>query len=85
MIRSRVHFGMLSNSFRCKRNGVDEMGDEAEYKVKYLDGDEEEELMWIARAGKALVTYVNGCTYEGDNAVMITFEMKNSVLIMDCP
>jgi len=41
------------------------MGDEEEYKVVYTDGDEEEELKWIARAGKALVTYSNGCTYEG--------------------
>jgi hypothetical protein len=41
------------------------MGDESEYKVKYLDGDDVEDLNWVARAGKALVTYGNGCTYEG--------------------
>jgi len=46
------------------------MGDEgAPYTVKYVDGsgeDDDEELKWIARAGKALVTYSNGCTYEGE-------------------
>lgn len=42
------------------------MGDEEEYRVKYLDGDEEDEIKWIARAGKALVTYANGHTYEGE-------------------
>lgn len=47
------------------------MGDEdAEYKVKYVDvdegSDEQTEFNWISRPGKALVTYQNGCTYEGD-------------------
>ena len=37
----------------------------AEYSVKYLDG-EEEESVWISRAGKAEVTYPNGHTYVGE-------------------
>jgi hypothetical protein len=37
----------------------------AEYSVKYLDG-EEEESVWISRAGKAEVTFPNGQTYVGD-------------------
>ena len=39
--------------------------DDASYTVKYLDG-EEEEVTWIARAGRARVTYSNGDVYEGD-------------------
>ena len=47
------------------------MGDEeAEYKVKYIDVEEDAEeateFNWVSRAGKALVTYPNGCTYEGE-------------------
>lgn len=42
---------------------------EVEYEVKYVDGaggeEEEEELKWIKRAGKAKVTYTKGDTYEG--------------------
>ena len=35
------------------------------YSVTYLDGDNEEGLSWIKRAGKARVQYANGDTYEG--------------------
>jgi radial spoke head protein 1 len=45
------------------------MGDEEpQCKVEYLDlaeGADPEETNWIRRAGKARVTYVNGCIFEG--------------------
>jgi len=44
------------------------MGDEeATCKVEYLDGPDgsTEETNWIKRAGRAKVTYLNGCTFEG--------------------
>ena len=44
------------------------MGDEEtpQCKVEYLDNpDGPEETNWIKRAGKAKVTYPNGCTFEG--------------------
>ena len=39
--------------------------DEPQCQVVYLDTEEPEETNWIKRAGKAKVTYVNGCTFEG--------------------
>ena len=47
------------------------MGDEeSNYKVEYLDlpedSTEEKEFVWVARAGKARVTYNSGSVYEGD-------------------
>jgi hypothetical protein len=39
--------------------------DAPQCKVVYIDGAEEEETNWIKRAGKARVTYPNGCTFEG--------------------
>jgi hypothetical protein len=44
------------------------MGDEEapQCKVEYLDNPEgPEETNWIKRAGRAKVTYPNGCTFEG--------------------
>jgi hypothetical protein len=44
------------------------MGDEEapQCKVEYLDNTEgPEETNWIKRAGRARVTYPNGCTFEG--------------------
>ena len=41
------------------------MDESSSYAVKYLDGEEEEQV-YISRAGKALVTYDNGDTYEGN-------------------
>ena len=44
------------------------MGDEEgpQCKIEYLDNPEgPEETNWIKRAGKAKVTYPNGCTFEG--------------------
>jgi len=47
------------------------MGEDGEslYKVEYLDipedSDEQKEFVWIAKAGKAKVTYNDGSTYTG--------------------
>ena len=41
------------------------MDEPSAYGVKYLDGEEEEQV-YVSRAGRALVTYGNGDTYEGD-------------------
>jgi hypothetical protein len=45
--------------------------EESNYKVEYLDGaedapEEERVFTWIARAGKARVTYNSGAVYEGE-------------------
>lgn len=46
------------------------MGDEEEAgcKVEYLDTIDgtPEESNWIVRAGRARVTYPNGCVFEGE-------------------
>lgn len=45
--------------------------EEALHKVQYLDvpeGEEPLEANWIVRAGRALVTYPDGSTYEGEAA-----------------
>ena len=46
------------------------MGDEEqEFKVEYLDVAEDAEpevKNWLARPGKARVTYPDGCIYEGE-------------------
>ena len=42
--------------------------EETAHKVQYLDvpeGEEPLETNWIVRAGRALVTYPDGSTYEG--------------------
>ena len=45
--------------------------EESNYKVEYLDcaedaPEEERVFTWIARAGKARVTYNSGAVYEGE-------------------
>lgn len=42
------------------------MGDEEgpQCKVEYVD-ENPEETNWIKRSGRAKVTYLNGCTFEG--------------------
>jgi hypothetical protein len=64
------------------------MGDEDEsnYKVEYLDGAEGQDpevFNWVARAGKARVTYADGSTFEGacdccSNTVLLPTTCKGS-------
>lgn len=45
--------------------------EEAGCKVEYLDTPDgtPEETNWIKRAGRAKVTYPNGCTFEGNECL----------------
>jgi hypothetical protein len=63
------HFRPLLFSTQTKTAHHKKMADdeEAGCKVEYLDTADgtPEETNWIMRAGRARVTYPNGCTFEG--------------------